>query len=84
MSSNIFKNYPDVVTVDDLQAMLHIGRNAAYGLLQSGSIATIRVGKKYVIPKISVINFLSLNDGAKSDIMKPSENAPVSLERSAL
>lgn len=29
---NIFTNFPDVVKVKDLQKMLGIGRNLAYGL----------------------------------------------------
>ncbi len=59
MDSGIFSTYPDVVTVEDLMKMLHIGRNAAYKLLQSGAIKTIRVGKRYIIPKISVISYIS-------------------------
>lgn len=82
MKNTIFADYPDVVSVEDVQAMLRIGRNAAYGLLKSGAISTVRVGKKYIIPKTSIINFLSLNDGADSGIIKISNNAPVSLERS--
>lgn len=82
MSNSIFANYPDVVSVEDVQVMLHIGRNAAYRLLQSGAIATIRVGKKYIIPKESVIDFLGLNKGAKPAIMNPSGKACESLERS--
>lgn len=82
MANSIFANYPDVVSVEDVQAMLHIGRNVAYGLLQSGAIATIRVGKKYIIPKASVIDFLGLNKGAKPAIMNPSGKACESLERS--
>ncbi|MEY8313411.1 helix-turn-helix domain-containing protein [Oscillospiraceae bacterium 42-9] len=82
MGNAMFSNYPDVVSVDDLQTMLHIGRNAAYGLLKSGSISTVRVGKKYIIPKASVIDFLGLNKGAKPAIMNPSGKACESLERS--
>ena len=82
MNNTIFSGYSDVITVDDLQSMLHIGRNAAYGLLQSGAIATIRVGKKYIFPKASVIDFLDLNAGAKPATMSPSGKARVSLERS--
>ncbi|MCQ2470728.1 MAG: helix-turn-helix domain-containing protein [Clostridia bacterium] len=60
MSDNIlFSEYPDVVTVDDLQKMLKIGRNSAYDILKSGLIKTIKVGKRYIIPKQSVINFLA-------------------------
>ena len=44
-------DYPDVLTVDQLMEILHIGRNAVYGLLKSGHIKTLRVGKRYIIPK---------------------------------
>lgn len=82
MNNTMFSSYSDVVTVNDLQSMLHIGRNAAYGLLKSGAIATIRVGKKYIIPKASVIDFLDLNHAVKPVIMSPSGKACESLERS--
>ena len=58
-STELFKDYPDIVTILDLQAMLHIGRNAAYKLLQDNSIVSVRVGKKYIIPKSSVANFIT-------------------------
>lgn len=54
----MFKDYPEVITIDELQAILHIGRNSAYKLLKEGAIETLRVGKKYIIPKLSVMNFL--------------------------
>ena len=57
-NQDIFKDYPDVITVEDLQNMLHIGRNTAYGILKDGAIKTIKVGKKYIIPKQSVIEFI--------------------------
>ena len=58
-SAEMFKDYPDIITIIDLQAMLHIGRNAAYKLLKDNSIVSIRVGKKYIIPKSSVTNFIT-------------------------
>lgn len=58
-SAEMFKEYPDIITIIDLQAMLHIGRNAAYKLLQDNSIVSIRVGKKYIIPKASVASFIT-------------------------
>lgn len=54
----LFKDYPDVITIADLQSMLHIGRNAAYKLLQDKSIHSMRYGRKYIIPKSSVTNFI--------------------------
>lgn len=55
----IFFKYNDVVTVEDVMEMLHLGRVTVYSLLKSGRIHTLRVGKKYVIPKKSVIEFLA-------------------------
>ena len=54
-----FADYPDVVSVDELQAMLRIGRNSAYDLLRSGAIQTLKVGKKYIIPKLNVVKYIS-------------------------
>lgn len=54
----MFTEYPDVVTPDDLQTMLKIGRNSVYNLLKNNLIQSIRVGKKYIIPKVNVIDFL--------------------------
>ena len=57
--SEMFEDYPDIVTIEDLQKMLRIGRNAAYGLIKDGTIKTIRVSpRKVIIPKTSVINFV--------------------------
>ena len=56
MNEILFESYPDVVKPSDIQSMLHIGRNSVYELLRNGKIAAIRVGKKYVIPKSSVID----------------------------
>lgn len=55
----MFKEYPDVVTPADLQKMLHIGRNSVYEILKNHSIKTIKLGKKYIIPKINVIEYLT-------------------------
>lgn len=57
-NKEIFAEYPDVVTPDDLQTMLKIGRSSAYDLLKNKLIKSIRGGKKYIIPKENVIDFL--------------------------
>ena len=55
----MFPNYPEIVSVNDIMNMLHIGRGTAYSLLRNNQIKHIRIGKKYVIPKNSVIGFLN-------------------------
>lgn len=61
IESTMFINYPDVVKVDDLMTMLHIGRNKAYELLNSNTIQSIRIGKKHLIPKYRIIEFIKNN-----------------------
>ena len=56
--NEIFKDYPDVVTIEQLQKMLNIGRNSVYELLKNNVIKSVRVGKRYIIPKVYVIAYL--------------------------
>lgn len=54
----IFKNYPDVVSVPQVSKMLNLSIPVVYRLLQSGELRAKKVGTKYVIAKKSVIEFL--------------------------
>ena len=54
----MFDSYPDVVSVEEIQHMLRIGKNAVYQLLKDGAIKSIKVGKRYVVPKKYIIDFL--------------------------
>lgn len=56
----LFREYDDVVTVDDVMNMLHIGRNNVYKLLNDNSIKSVKVGKRFIIPKRSVIEFVTI------------------------
>jgi len=55
----MFENYPDVVSVKDLCAMLKIGKNTAYKIINDGDIQSIRIGRKILIPKAYVIAYLN-------------------------
>ena len=56
--NEIFKDYPDVVSIEQLQKMLNIGRNSAYELVRNDAIKTVKVGTRYIIPKANVIAYL--------------------------
>ena len=47
----MFTDYPDIVSVFQLQKMLNISRQLAYDLITSGSINAVKVGNSYRIPK---------------------------------
>lgn len=62
-------NYPDVLTPDEVKAILSIGRNAIYGLLKSGELKSLRIGKLYRIPKKYLMDYLypCYNSGSNDD-----------------
>lgn len=57
--SEMFSEYPDVMTVKELQAALSVGYTTAYNLVRDGVIPSKKIGKLYRILKIDVINFLA-------------------------
>lgn len=61
-TTNIFTEYSDIVTTNELATMLHIGKNKAYELLNNNEIKSIRIGntgRTHYIPKINVIAYLN-------------------------
>ena len=58
INTNMFSEYPDIISVDELQEMLRIGRNTAYNMLKDGTIVSKKNGRNYIIPKASVIKFV--------------------------
>ena len=54
----MFTKYPDVVTVEQLCAMLNVGKNTAYDLIKQDIIRSVKIGRTYKIPKINVIKYL--------------------------
>jgi len=54
----MFKDYPDIVGVRELQQMLDIKRTKAYELLKSGTIKSIKIGKDYKISKFNIIAYV--------------------------
>ena len=52
----LFADYPDIVTVRQLQVMLGISRHAAYDLLTDGSIRGLKLGNAYKVIRYVVEN----------------------------
>lgn len=53
---SMFRNYPDVVNVKELQLMLGgISKKLAYHLLRNNIIKSIKIGRQYKIAKDDVI-----------------------------
>ena len=56
----MFTDYPDVVNVEQLCEMLGCtSTKSVYRLLKSGEIQSYWIGKRYRIPKVFVIEYLT-------------------------
>ncbi len=74
----MFETYKDVVTVKDIQNMLGVCKTTAYKLVTSGEIQSLRVGKKFLIPKMAVIAYLT--NATSSAILDRHTDEPVKLK----
>lgn len=57
-AATMLRGYPDLLTVQDIQNILHIGRSTAYKLVRSGEVESFRIGSTYRIPKTKLRGFI--------------------------
>lgn len=55
----MLKDYPDVLTVKQVSEILGIGENAAYKLVNGHMIGSRRVGRRILVPKVCLIDYLN-------------------------
>ena len=55
----MFEEYTDILTVNEVCSALRIGKNTLYYLLKNNIIKSKKVGKKYLIPKICLIDYVN-------------------------
>lgn len=58
-SYGMFEEYPDVLSIKDLQNILGIGRTMAYRLINNGDIKHIRIGSSIKIPKQYIMDYVT-------------------------
>ena len=54
----MLNNTKDILTLKELQELLHIGKNTALKLVQSGEIEAFRVGNQWRVLKTSVEQYI--------------------------
>lgn len=54
----LLEQYPDILTAEELCEALNIGANAAYQLLNDGTIPAFRIGRRWKIPKEAVQQYI--------------------------
>lgn len=54
----MFESYDELITVEEMQQLLGIGKNTAYRLLRENKIKCFRIGRMWKIPKKSIEEFI--------------------------
>ena len=55
----MLNEYRDILTPEELARALGLSRKSAYQLLHDGIIGSKRIGKKYLVPKICVLDYIN-------------------------
>ena len=55
----MFKDYPDVLTVQQAAQALGICEASVYRLIHERTIGSRRIGRKYLVPKVCLIDYIN-------------------------
>ena len=55
----------EVLTVDEVAAVLRINRNTAYRAVREGTIPSLRIGDRYLIPRVRLDALLNGTGGGE-------------------
>ena len=61
--NNNYDNLPAVLNANQLAAALGISRVGAYQLLNTGTFLTLRIGKRLLVPKDKLVEWIEQNTG---------------------
>lgn len=57
---SVLKDYPDVLTVEEMSRALGISTKTGYKLIQENKIESLKVGRSYRIPKAHLLLYMRL------------------------
>lgn len=63
MNSTTYDSLPAVLNANQLATALGISRAGAYQLLNTGTFPTLRIGKRLLVPKDKLIDWIEQNTG---------------------
>ena len=58
-SYELFSDYPDILSVQQLMELLQIGKVLAYRLIEEKKVKAIKIGREYKVLKTSIIEFIN-------------------------
>ena len=64
--SVMLREYPDVMNIEQMSQALGVSTKTGYGLLKSGKVACLKVGRAYRIPKVHLLGYMKVMEQEKS------------------
>ena len=58
---SILKEYPDILTVEEMSKALGVSSKTGYQLLRENKVEHLKVGRAYRVPKVHLLSYLRLN-----------------------
>ena len=56
----MLKEYPDILSVDQVSEVLGVSTKTCYKILRNGDICCLKVGRTYRVPKAHLFSYLSI------------------------
>ena len=56
----VFGEYPDVLDVKQVSVLLGVSTKTVYRLLRDGSLASLKIGREFRIPKVNVMKYVKV------------------------
>ena len=56
----VLKEYPDILTVDEISKALGVSSKTGYQLLRDNKVEHLKVGRAYRVPKAHLLSYLRL------------------------
>ena len=58
----MLKDYPDVMSIEQMCEVLRISTKTGYRILREGKVQSMKVGRSYRIPKAHLLTYLSIGN----------------------
>lgn len=56
----VFREYPDVLDVKQVSVILGVSTKVVYRLLREDTLASLKVGREFRIPKVSLMKYVKI------------------------
>lgn len=57
----VLREYPDILTVEEMSDALGVSKKTGYQLLRENEIEHLKVGRAYRVPKVHLLSYLRLD-----------------------